>query len=196
MGPRGCAFPIFPSRWRYRIADALLKRVCGARAGLGQGVDPLLRLARDQGKRVLPAPNFRHSLKGYVRGLRKCTRQRKKQKREVLRQGDRRGVSWPRLAPSFPFAFGDPLRSSLPLDLQFFIAFEAYWVLWTYRHGGDWLILPHPQDPGPAMASLQGPSAQSICQYRNSAVPSMPRKIDMLFLSLSKGSLMPFPSGS
>lgn len=43
-GPRGCAFPVFPSRWRYRIADALPKRVClrqrpergGAEAGPGR----------------------------------------------------------------------------------------------------------------------------------------------------------------
>lgn len=199
VGPRGCAFPVFPSRWRYRIADVLLKWVCLRQrpakggAGAGQGVDQRLRLARDPGKRVLP--NVRHSLKGYVRGLRKCTRQRKKEKREVPGQGDRRGISWPRVAPSFPFAFGDPLCPSLPLDLQFFTAFEVHWVLWTHRHGGDWLMQLHPQDLGPAMASLQGSSAQGIYQFRNSAVRSMTRKIVVLFLSLFKGSLTPFPSG-
>lgn len=182
---------------RSRSGSASARGLRGAgprrgRAGRGPAAKVSKRSERNEFSR---AQNVRHSLKGYVRGLRKCTPQRKKEKREVLGQEDRRGVSWPRVAPSFSFAFGDPLRPSLPLDLPFFTAFEAHWVVWTHRHGEDWLKLPHPQDPGPAMASLQDFSAQGKCQYRNSAVQSMPRKIGVLFLSLSKGSLTPFPSG-
>lgn len=91
-----------------------------------------------------------------------------------------------KVAPSLPFAPGFPPRLSLPPDLQLILhtLWSALGPLDTCTGAeGWWVVLVDascPQHPGPAMASLQGSSAQGICQNKNSLVPGMPRKTGVL----------------
>lgn len=99
----GSAFPIFPSRWHCRIADAVLGRGSprlnmpargGAWAGPGRGVDLRLPSEKYRGKRAVPGRTVTHSRGLMYRDA--GTRHRKKEKQEVLGQGERRGVTSPR----------------------------------------------------------------------------------------------------
>lgn len=162
VGPGGGAFPSFPSRWRCRIADAVLgrdspRKIVPERGGSGA----------ERGKVIEGNELFRdrplHSLGDCRTGSRGCVGERKGETGGSGTGSKKGSYVAEEVAPSFPFAPGIPCPSLPSLQTS---TLHPHPLERTGCSGHTCTVgLAHASSPpvsGPTMASSQGSGAQDV----------------------------------